>query len=361
MKLFVERVHELGMKIMLWYALPFMGKSAENFRKFEGMYLRYWKEQGTYIMDPRDEHVRQFIFETYSTAIKNWDLDGFKLDFLGMWHIDCLEEKKFLSEAIQSLFVDLFHHLISEKPEIMIEFRQPYIGPKMRHFGQMFRCCDCPNMASINRVRSVDLRLLSNPKYTVIHSDMVMWNSSDSVENAALQLLNILFTVPQISVCLLQLPQKHIEMLRFWLKYWRSNRHILLDGHFVPSSPLGMYSVIKTVGRSKMIVLVYESNTVVSVTEAEVSKLRKIDIVNAKGDSEIIIRVVEAEGEEKREKERERKKGVERYEVEDCRGAPLSSFRYPFPLALLPYSPLSFSIPPSAILHFYLSPLSPPS
>ena len=44
------------------------------------------------------------------------------------------------------------------KPDVMIEFRQPYIGPLMRKYGNMFRAGDAPNAAVDNRVRTVDRR-----------------------------------------------------------------------------------------------------------------------------------------------------------------------------------------------------------
>ena len=67
----------------------------------------------------------------------------------------------------------------------MIEFRQPYIGPLMRKYGNIFRAGDCPNSALENRVRTTDLHILSGT--TAVHSDMIMWHYEDQVEIAAFQ------------------------------------------------------------------------------------------------------------------------------------------------------------------------------
>ena len=61
-----------------------------------------------------------------------------------------------------------------------------------------------------DRVRTVDLRLLSGN--TAVHSDMFMWHYDEPVETAALQFLNILFAVPQLSVCREDIPDDHREM-----------------------------------------------------------------------------------------------------------------------------------------------------
>ena len=66
-----------------------------------------------------------------------------------------------LDQAVQRLMVDVMRELRAIKSDILIEFRQRYIGPAMREFGNMFRVGDCPENASTNRVGVVDLRLTS--------------------------------------------------------------------------------------------------------------------------------------------------------------------------------------------------------
>ncbi|NIO10739.1 MAG: alpha-galactosidase, partial [Deltaproteobacteria bacterium] len=85
MKSFVDRVHQLGMKFLLWYSVPFIGEKAKNYQRFKEKYLRYWEGQGTHVLDPRYPEVREFIIHTYEKALQDWNLDGFKLDFMGFF------------------------------------------------------------------------------------------------------------------------------------------------------------------------------------------------------------------------------------------------------------------------------------
>jgi alpha-galactosidase len=87
------------------------------------------------------------------------------------------------------------------------------IGPYMRKYGNLFRVGDCPNNAITNRVGVMDLRLLSGK--TAVHSDMIMWSTEDTTENAALQLINVLFGVPQFSMLFEKLAQDHFEMAKY--------------------------------------------------------------------------------------------------------------------------------------------------
>jgi len=313
MKAFVQAVHDLGMKFILWYAVPFVGEKSEAYHQMKGKFLTYWEGQGTYVLDPRFPEVRAFIIGTYVKALKEWDLDGFKLDFLGRFRAN--ENTKLVkeggrdyasvNEATDRLMTDLMQALKEVKEDVMIEFRQPYTGPAMRKYGNMFRATDCPNVAIMNRIGTTDLRLLSGE--TVVHSDMLMWHYDEDVEQAALQLLNVLFSVPQISVRLEEIPKDHFEMIRFYTQYWLRNRAIFLDGSFAPSSPQQNYPLIQGSTVDKSITVVFNDLFVPLETDAGVA----VDIVNAKASKRIIVDVV----------------GKKRYyqcKIMDCQGKEIS-------------------------------------
>ena len=271
--------------------MPFIGEKANLFDQFKGKYLHHWESQGTWVLDPRYPEVREHIIKTYETALLDWNLDGFKLDFLGWFYADEKTDMTArngrdyasVNEATDRLMTDIMSRLRVIRPDIMIEFRQPYIGPLMRKYGNMFRAADCPNMEIVNRVRTTDLRIASGN--TAVHSDMFMWHKEDPVESAALQILNILYSVPQLSVKLDSIPEDHLQMVKFWINYWKENKDVLLDGEFVPKNPGALYPVLRSSKVNKEIISVY-NDQVVKISNTE---LTKIDIVNAKGSTEIII------------------------------------------------------------------------
>jgi len=291
MKSFVDRVHELDMNFLLWYSLSLMGNNSRNYPKFQDMFLWEWTSQNSSVLDPRFPEVREFIITTYETALEEWNLDGFKLDFIGMFRPDektvfeATEGRDFasLDEAVDKLMTDIMARLRAIRPDIMIEFRQPYIGPLMRKYGNMFRATDCPNMALVNRVRTTDIRLLSGD--TSVHSDMFMWHHTDPVEVAALQILNILFSVPQLSVKLNEIPADHKEMVKFWIGYWNENREVLLDGDFVPVNPSANYPMITSSTPEKTIVGLY-NDMVVGLKNAS---YKRIDVVNGKTSPSVVL------------------------------------------------------------------------
>ncbi len=292
MKGFVDQVHDLDMKFLLWYSVPFIGKNAENYPRFKGQYLYYWDSQGAWVLDPRYPEVREFIIGIYEDAMADWGLDGFKLDFMAFFkpgedtELTAEDGRDYASvyHAVDRLMTDIMGRLKEKNPEILIEFRQPYIGPLMRKYGNMLRAADCPNMATINRVRTTDTRLLGGS--SAIHADMLMWHPNDPVEHAALQILNIMFSVPQISVRLNEIPQEHKDMIAFWVKYWNENQEVLMKSDFIPQKPDELYPLIKAQNTHKAVIGLYGNDMILS---AGMANLEAFDIINARNKTQVVI------------------------------------------------------------------------
>ncbi len=290
---FVDQVHDLDMKVLLWYSVPFFGKHSKAFKQFKGKFLHFSEEFQAAIVDPRYPEIRAYLIAIYVKALKDWNLDGFKLDFID--HFIPYQNTKLTTEngrdyaaigpAVYRLMTDVMLSLTAIKPDILIEFRQHYIGPVLRKCGNMFRAHDCPNDAVTNRRRIIDLRLLSGA--TAVHSDMFMWNYDEPVEIAALQFVNILFSVPQLSIRLNDISEPHQQMISFYTDYWIKNRDILLDDDLTASGPSENYPLIKGTSKEKQIIAVY-ADIIVELS----GEMTYIDIINAKTSENVILNVI---------------------------------------------------------------------
>lgn len=137
----------------------------------------------------------------------------------------------------------------------------------------------------------MDIRLLSGN--TAAHSDMLMWNSEDNVESAALQFINILFSVPQLSMRLENLTQEHFKMSKFWLNFWKKHRNVLLDGKLTPYYPELSYPLIASSTEKEYIVVVY-SEFVVHLSE---KRVRNVILINGTLKSKIYLEIEDNFGE----------------------------------------------------------------
>ncbi len=287
---FVEAIHATGMKIGFWYSVPFCGKKSKAYQRFKGKFLTE-NHRWAPVFDPRYPEVRTYLINIYKNAILDWNLDGFKLDFIDDFrlyvdtpkvnsHMDITS----INAAVDRLLTDVITTLRAINPDVFIEFRQKYVGPAMRKYGNMFRAFDCPGDATMNRVRIADIRMLAGN--TAVHSDMITWHNEEKLEVAALQMVNTLFGVPQISVVLDKIPEDHLEMVKFYTEYWNTNKVLITKGHFTPFKPLANYP-IQTVNNTEKIAIGIHEDHVVQLNES----FKDIDILNAKLSKSVIIKI----------------------------------------------------------------------
>ncbi|UII78716.1 glycoside hydrolase family 36 protein [Flagellimonas sp. CMM7] len=285
----VQEIQRLGMKVGIWYSVPFCGKKSKAYQKFKGKFLTE-NHRWAPVFDPRYPEVRNYLAGIYVSAARDWGLDGLKLDFIDdfksypetSFDPDGNRDFSSIDEAVDALLTQVIVEVKKVNPDIFIEFRQKYTGPAMRKYGNMLRAFDCPGDYTMNRVRIADIKMLCGD--TVVHSDMVTWHFGEAVQDAALHYLNTLFGVPQISVMLGEAPEPHLNMIRFYTKYWNENSEVLLSGEFLPSSPLANYPVQQVQKDGKIILGVFENQFL------ELKKLdEKIDIINAKPSEDVVI------------------------------------------------------------------------
>jgi alpha-galactosidase len=336
MKGFVDAAHKLGIKVMLWYAVPFVGKQAKVVDRFVKQTLRFEERLGAYVLDPRYPEVRAYLIGVYKKAMADWGIDGFKLDFIERFVaddktvLDSTGGRDFASvnEATDRLMTDIMAELRRDKPDVMIEFRQPYIGPLIRKYGNMFRASDCPNSYLANRVRTLDLRLLSGA--TAVHADMIMWHAGEPVELAAFQLLNVMFSVPQVSVRLREIPKAQVDMIKFYVGYWTANRAVLLDGALGAQSPGENYPIVTASSKAKQIVGLYRDQ----IVRLGPSSPKAIDVINAKRSEDVVLQA-------------SADLGRVRYSIRNCQGVVTKQGT-----ATLHAGPTAFKVPVSGLIAF---------
>jgi len=146
----------------------------------------------------------------------------------------------------------------------------------------MLRVTDCPNDALINRTDSINVRLVAGN--TAVHSDMLMWNVNEPVENAAMQITNCIYCVPQISVRIQALPEDHKKMLGFYLDFWRKNRDILAYGDIFAKNPETGYSVVCGVKDGNAVITAYTDSLV------EIGDLKTAKVINSTKNNFLIIK-----------------------------------------------------------------------
>ena len=175
------------------------------------------------------------MVDTYVSYVKEYGWDGLKLDFIDSFRLDEESSTDYdamdyisVEQAVEALLCETYEALTKINPDILIEYRQSYIGPVVGQYGNMFRVTDCPGDPLLNKTHSLDLRMSSGDR--AIHSDMLVFNENDTLEGVAYQLYAIMFCVPQISVLLDKISAEQRALVTHYLAFWREHRKTLLSG-----------------------------------------------------------------------------------------------------------------------------------
>ena len=290
MKAHVAVVHKAGLKYMLWLAVPYMGDEAKNYSRFKGKMLR---GGDTGVLDPRFPEVREYLISTYERVVGEWGFDGVKLDFIDSFVLPKNDpavkdgyagrDYRSIPDAVDRLMKDILARLKKIKPDVLVEFRQHYMGPAILQYGNMMRCADCPADPTANRKRVCDLRLTSGG--LAVHSDMLVWSRDETPEGAALPILNALFSTIQYSMVLKNISPQHRAVIRHWLEFSQKHRAALLKGSFTPHNAENGYTWIEGESAAERVVAAYSKDVCVRTGAAD----RQVYLVNATGGGEMLV------------------------------------------------------------------------
>ena len=256
---FSRKVHALGMKLMLWFPVPFAGYATGDYKRFKDKMAFDIDAMRAGVLDVRYPEIREYIVGIYKRFVRDYDIDGLKLDFVDAFRNDPAAvapykegmDNESLDRAVRILMDEIYNEMTANKPDFLFEFRQCYVGAEIVNHCNMLRVGDCAADSVQNRISIATMRLLN--KGTAIHSDMLLWGRNETPENCMRQMLNVLFSVPQISVLLTKIPETQLLAVKRFVSYWTENRDVLLNGKIRVSPPETEAAVISAASDSKKI------------------------------------------------------------------------------------------------------------
>ena len=229
----VEQIHRSGASVALWVAPLLLGEHSDAFPALYPFAPHRESDLNCQVLDPRYRQVREHVARTCLRLVVDYNVDLLKIDFLdqAMAYRDrpCGGDIASVGEAMAAMLSDIRKRLRnSGRDHVVFEFRQPYVSPAIARYGEILRANDCPGDSLVNRIATVDARLISVGQ--VVHADPMMWGSSTTQQGVAQQLYAGWFAVPQISMRLETLSPEQMRTLRSLLALWRSLRDVTLDG-----------------------------------------------------------------------------------------------------------------------------------
>ena len=274
----IARMHAKGLKCMLWCGISLMGARAKNFARFKGKFL-YDKPRGgdgCQVLDPRFPEVREFIIASLERGLRDWDVDGWKIDFIQRFQLpggmvdpverDGLNGRDFrdLAAATRKLEEDIGTRLRAIRPDVLLEFLQPYAGALGQRVATIIRVGDCPGDAVFNRYHAAMLRLYAGSRVAT-HVDMLTWSGEETPEACGVQVYSSLHGVIQWAVRLTVQSPRHRKLIAFWTKFQKDHAKTLFFGAFRPHGPESSIPWLEMESAVERIVTVHVPNLAVPV------------------------------------------------------------------------------------------------
>ncbi|MFI5731403.1 glycoside hydrolase family 36 protein [Kribbella sp. NPDC051587] len=253
----VRRVHELGLRYVLWIAPPLIGVHSKAWERLKDRVLGFADGDVVAVLDPRYPEVREHLVECCVRPVRDWGVDGLKIDFIDSWawegavpdapDADCTS----IDEGVERLLQAVRDEVQRLRDDVLIEFRQDYVNPRLWQFGTFLRAGDCAMDPVENRVRTIDTRLLAGDR--AVHSDMLVWHPTATPETVAQQFIGALFSTVQVSMDISELSPEHDRVVRHWLGFMRQHLDVLQGGELLPSRSDARYAQVKAVGATTVV------------------------------------------------------------------------------------------------------------
>ena len=276
----VERLHRNGQKVTVWVALFIVGKSTHAYPGVRHMLMRNAAGKEQEWLCPRHPDTPNYLARTFLKLAKDYDLDGFWLDFMDSLHVPCrAAHPHFTSspgEAYNRCLIAVRDATIGWKPEFLIETRRKMANINAKQFANVLETSDMPFDFDLNRGWGVALRSFSQG--VAVKIDPVQWHIRESNQNVAKSCATVTLTgVPVFGVDFRLLPESHVRVVAAWMGLYRRYRQELAQGQFTPIGLNGLFPQFLVRSGSKAFLYLGSSAT----APVGVAGCEEVHVVNA--------------------------------------------------------------------------------
>jgi len=256
----VRAVQAMGLRYILWVG-PFMvGDESWAADRYAHLLSDHDDRLHYSQLSPWFAETGVVVADLLERLVEDYRLDGLKLDF-----IDAVQRTgerppnadfASLGAGIYATLCRAVEQIVAGRPGLLIELRNRYTNLAGRRYGNLYRASDVPINFAWNRWQAALLRLLAPDR--AVHLDPALWHPDDPDENVAVHLINMICSVPIVSVELDRYPQSHLDLIRNWISFYHAHRQTIIHGDFEPLFRLGHVPLIRFTGDQERIIGLYD-------------------------------------------------------------------------------------------------------
>ena len=247
------RVQGMGMKYLFWVA-PFLIGAKSEFSKQYSDSIKPKYIDGCRVIDSRKPDAMNAQLEKMKHVIRDYGLDGLKVDFLDEIKPDIHAPE---GREVMKFVRELAKGIREVKQDALIEFRQGYASPGMMAYGTQFRAGDTPFDFIDNFQRLVQIRISMGDGIPV-HADPVYWHPQESPMNISRHMIASLGGVPMLSMDLLAISETERKIIRRWLDFYEEHLDTFRSGTWKADYYQTNAAFLSVTGKEESIVILLD-------------------------------------------------------------------------------------------------------
>lgn len=233
----VDELHAQGHKVTVWVALFIVGRATRAYARVRPMLRQSASGREQIYLCPRHPDAPAYLAATFLKLARDYDLDGFWLDFMDGMHDACHAAHPHATsspgEGYNRCLAAVRDAVLQWKPQFQIETRMKMANINMKQFATTLETTDMPFDFDLNRGMGMVLRSFS--KGLAAKLDPVQWHIHESAANAAKCCATVtLAGVPVFGVDWRLLPASHLKVAAAWMHFYRRHQGALANAECRP-------------------------------------------------------------------------------------------------------------------------------
>lgn len=227
-----RRLHDEGLKLMLWCAPMYAGTDARCRAQMEPWCVHDGNERTDWLcMHCAEAH--DFAGQMVRRVMQDYELDGLKLDFMDKMAPTCIDPQHDHGDgdfgpAVTRFMATVRDAIVSVNPNAAIEYRLRYSTLSTLPYANCHRGNDAPYDADYIRRENLHVRLFADYP-SAAWSDYAYWHDAESPENVSAMLGQQILSggVPTVSINLEQCSAAHRKIIADWLTFYHEHAEAL--------------------------------------------------------------------------------------------------------------------------------------
>jgi alpha-galactosidase len=233
----VDRLHQREQIATVWVALFMVGSKTAAYQQVRGMLRQDTTGKDRSYLCPCHPDTPAYLARTFAKLARDYDLDGFWLDFMDGAHTPCRSlHPHFTSsvgEGYNACLGAVRDAVAKFKPGFLMETRMPMANLNGKQFFNVMETTDMPFDLDLNRSLGVVVRSFAQGLACKI--DPMQWHIRESDENVGVCCATTTLTgVPVFGVDFRLLPASHLRVVAGWMQFYREHQEKLWRGRFRP-------------------------------------------------------------------------------------------------------------------------------